>query len=313
MALELRHLRVFVAVAEELSFRRAAERLRIAQPALSRTIFDLEAAMDVLLLERTTRVVRLTEAGRRFLEASRRVIGETEAAVAIARRVHQGELGELVVGYNDFAINGALPTIVRAFRARYPDVAVRLLTMTSPRMAQALVEDAIDIGFLTGRSHAEGFDSFVVRDERLVCLLPASHPLAAKRALSLGDLDGQPFVEGQRDLWGSFLAPIHDFCRASGCALQVVQTAQYSDGIVGLVEAGMGLAFYVDAEWLHLRRGIVVRPLVETPPLFQSLAVWNGHKRSAAVESFLSVARNVVARAAPPAGRARRAPRRGRR
>jgi DNA-binding transcriptional LysR family regulator len=294
MLIELRHLRVFIAIAEELSFRGAAERLRIAQPALSRTIANLETAMEVSLIERTTRFVRLTEAGRKFLEASRKVISEAEEAVAIARRVHQGELGELVVGYNDFAINGSLPSIVREFRAGHPDVAVRLVTMTSPQMAQAVAEDRIDIAFLTGSRYAEGFESFAVKNEVLVCVLPAAHPLAARKTISLAELDGMPFVEGHRDLWASFLTPVHELCRRSGCRPLVVQTAQYSDGIIGLVEAGMGIALYVDSDWLHSRRGIAVRSLRETGLPFQSLAVWHRHMRSAAVALFLETARHVV-------------------
>ncbi|MFI5014162.1 MAG: LysR substrate-binding domain-containing protein [Hyphomicrobiales bacterium] len=294
MTIEFRHMRVFIAVAQELSFRRAGERLHIAQPALSRTIADLEAAMSVSLIERTTRVVRLTEAGRKFLEASLRIVAESEEAVTMARRIHQGELGELIVGYNDFAINGSLPTIVREFRASHPDVSVRLATMTSPQMTRALAEERIDIGFLTGSQNADGFGSFVVKNEQLVCVLPVAHPLAVGTTISMLDLDGMPFVEGQADLWGSFLAPVHEFCRANGCRPRVVQTAQYSDGIIGLVEAGMGVALYVDSDWLHSRRGITVRPIHETSPPFQSLAVWNRHRRSAAVGSFLETTRRTV-------------------
>lgn len=294
MTIELRHMRVFVAVCQELSFRRAAERLHIAQPALSRTIADLERVMGVSLIERTTRVVRLTEAGHKYLEASQRIIKESEEAVSMARRVHQGELGELMVGYNEFAINGSLPTIVREFNAKRPGVTVRLISMTTPDMAKALSENRIDVAFLTGSPYAQGFDSFLIKEERLVCVLPVAHPLASSKTISIADLDGMPVVEGDHDMWQSFLTPVHEFCGALGCKPRVVQTAQYSDGIIGLVEAGMGVSLYVDSDWLHSRRGITVRPLRETPPPFQSLAVWSRHVQSAAVRSFLETARDTV-------------------
>jgi DNA-binding transcriptional LysR family regulator len=191
----------------------------------------------------------------------------------MARRAHNGEFGELTVGYNDFAINGALPAIVRAYRSRYPEVLVSLTTMTSPQMAQALVEGTIDVGFLTGQQYAKGLGAFLVKEKRLVCLVPEAHPLAIKRRLSPRHLDGCSFVEGHPQLWSSFLTPVHEYCRVAGCSINVVQTAQYSDGILGLVEAGMGLAFYVENERLRYRQRIVVRNLVGHTPRFQTLAV----------------------------------------
>jgi DNA-binding transcriptional LysR family regulator len=296
MTIDLRQLRVFVAVAEELSYRRAAARLHVAQAALSRTIMGLEAAMQVILIERTTRVVRLTDAGRKLLEAARLINQSVEDAVEATRRVHRGELGDLVVGYNDFVINSTLPAIVRHFRSHSPDVSVRLASMPSPEMAQALTDGRIDIAFLTGSRFATGFEAIQVRQERLVCVLPGDHPMARNEVISVADLNGLAFVEGHHELWASFLGPVHEFCARLGCHPRVVQTAQYSDGIIGLVEAGMGVAFYVDSEWLRYRRGIVVRPVLEQPPLLESLAVWSSNRRSPALESFLRSVREVLAR-----------------
>jgi DNA-binding transcriptional LysR family regulator len=300
MHIELRQLRVFVAIAEELSYRRAAARLHVAQAALSRTIMSLEATMQVVLIERTTRIVRLTDAGRKLLEAARIIIRSVDEAVEATRRVHRGELGDLVVGYNDFVINSTLPAIVRDFRSRAPDVSVRLVSMTSPEMTRALADERIDIAFLTGSCSASGLETIQVREERLVCVLPTGHPLADNDVISMSELDGLAFVEGQHELWASFLGPVHEFCARLGCRPHVVQTAQYSDGIIGLVEAGMGVAFYVDSEWLRYRRGVVVRQLSEAPPVLESLAVWNSECRSPALQSFLRTVRDVLGRHRQP-------------
>ncbi|TXR50384.1 LysR family transcriptional regulator [Phyllobacterium endophyticum] len=294
MCIELRHLKVFLAVAEELSFRGAAERLRIAQPALSRTIADLEAHTGAILLERTTRVTRLTEAGKDFYKSSVDIMSSVSVAMTRAKRAHKGELGHLAVGYNDFAINGYLPSIVRRFKEQHPDVSVSLKGMTSPEMATALAEGKIDIAFLTGAKYAEGFQSLVLKEERLVCLMPTAHALAQLEQVPVAALNGIPYVEGYAEHWGSFRDPIHEFCRQHESYPLVVQEAQYSDGIIGLVEAGMGVTIYADNALLHSRRGLVVRPLKEPHPSIQSLAVWDGGLHAPRLEPFLLFVRSGI-------------------
>lgn len=297
MPVELRHIRAFHAVAEALSFRRASERLGVAQPALSRTIKDLEAAMQVSLFERTTRVTRLTESGRVFLKQTSNLVSELDRAVDLAQRAHGGVAGELRVGFNDYAINGLLPQIVRRFRADFPDMEVTLIDSTTPQAVEMVLDDKFDIAFITGRqSHAE-FDHLVVREERVVCVLPSSHPLVRRKTISITDLAEEPFVMGRWDTWKSYNRLIRDFCRAQGFVPKVIQEAEHSDGIMGLVAAAMGVTLHVDSAWIRALKGISLRPLRESPPAVPTSAIWRKDRRAAspALGHFIDAATEVVA------------------
>lgn len=295
MSLELRHLRAFHAVAEELSFRRAAERLGLAQPALSRTIRALEESLDVRLFERSTRVVGLTEAGRAFQRRTAAVLADLAEAVRFVARVQGGAAGELRVGYNDHAINGLLPLIVRRFRADWPDVEVSLIDATSPAMIEMVLDGKLDIAFHHGPMGHRDIDQVLVRGERLICALPAAHRLAGEAAISLPDLAGESFVMGTLETWKVFHTLLRDFCRPYGVELKVIQEALHSDGILGLVAAGLGISLFVDSEWIHAIRGVVVRPLKEAAPRIETLASWRRDRGHLPVlRHFLEVVAAVV-------------------
>ncbi|MET4805588.1 LysR substrate-binding domain-containing protein [Limibacillus sp. MBR-115] len=294
--IETRHLRAFHAVAEELSFRKAAQRLNVAQPALSRTIQDLEMMMHVRLLERTTRVVNLTEPGKVFLKKTRGLMQSLEEAVHLARQVHEGTAGELHVGYNDFAINGHLPEIVRRFRNAHPKINVTVVDPTTPEMIDFVLDGKLDAVFIMDTHHHPALDHIVVRDERMVCVLPASHPLSEKRSLSLSDLADQPFIMGKWSSWKLFRRVIKNFCQSYGFTPQVIQEAVHSDGIIGLVAAELGVTLYVDTDWIHSVRGIAVRPLKGGVPKIETVAAWRRDRRTdgSALSSFLDVTESVV-------------------
>lgn len=298
MSIEIRHLRAFVAVAEDLNFRRAAERLNVAQPALSRTIRDMESLMSVKLFERSTRSVRLTPAGTSFLVEAREMLEQLTAAIRNTQRFESGELGTLNVGFNDFAINDALPPIVMRFRSRYPDISVNLHSMSSPEMADAIRKRRLDIGFLTGAHLVGELSHQVLRKERLVCLLPKGHRLASQKTIAIASLAGEPFVTGASDGWQSFLDVVNAYCMSAGFLPRVAQEASHSDSIVNLVAAGMGVSIYIDAAWVKERRDVVMRPLAEKPPIVVSVAAWHPNLKSRILENFVRVTQEVVA--APP-------------
>lgn len=304
MSIELRHLRAFVAVAEELNFRRASERLHIAQPALSRTIRDMENLMGVTLFERSTRSVKLTPAGVSFLAEAREMLTQLTAAIRNAQRFEHGELGTLTVGFNDFAINDALPPIVMRFRSRYPDIAVNLISDSSPEMAESIRKRRLDIGFLTGAHLVGGLSHVVLRRERLVCLLPKGHPLAALDQIPIASLASEPFVIGAAAGWRSFLDVVDAYCMQAGFVPRVAQEASHSDSIVNLVAAGMGVSIYIDAGWVKERRDVVMRPLADKPPIVVSVAAWHPELRSRALENFVAVTREILAE--PSATRGKR-------
>ena len=296
MPVELRHIRAFHAVAEALSFRRASERLRVAQPALSRTIKDLEAAMQVSLFERTTRIVRLTESGRLFLKRTSSLIADLDHAVELARRADSGMAGELRVGFNDYAINGLLPQIVRRFRTDYPDMEVLLIDSTTPQAVEMVLDGKFDIAFTTGQPFHPEFDHLVVREEQVVCVLPSSHPLAGRKRISITELSDEPFVMGRWETWKSYNRLIRDFCAAHGFAPRIIQEAEHSDGIMGLVAAAMGVTLQVDSAWLRALDGVTIRPLRETPPEVRTSAIWRKDHRSTspALAHFVETVRAVV-------------------
>lgn len=295
MSIEIRHLRAFVAVAEDLNFRRAAERLNLAQPALSRTIRDMESLMGVTLFERSTRSVKLTPTGTSFLAEAREMLEHLTAAIRNAQRFESGELGTLNVGFNDFAINDALPPIIMRFRSRYPDISVNLRSMSSPEMADAIRKRRLDIGFLTGAHLVGGLSHQVLRKERLVCLLPKGHRLANQKSIAIASLANEPFVTGASAGWQSFLDVVNAYCMAAGFLPRVAQEASHSDSIVNLVAAGMGVSIYIDAGWVKERRDVVMRPLAEKPPIVVSVAAWHPDLKSRILENFVKVTREVVA------------------
>lgn len=294
--MELRHLRAFHAVAQELSFRRASERLNIAQPALSRTIKDLEATMEVTLLERTTRVVRLTDAGRAYQQQTAHLLTDLDHAIRLAQRIHRGVAGELRVGFNDFAINGNLPEMIRRFRVDWPEIEVRLSDHPSPEMVELVLDGKLDIAFHMGRHHNPALDTCLIRDEQLICALPESHALARESIVSMRDLANEPFVLGRFQPWRLFHRVLREFCREHGFDLRLIQEAEHSDGILALVAAGMGVTLYVDADWIHVKRGVAVKPLQEATPSIESMATWRRDRREVApaLNGFLDVVSTVV-------------------
>ena len=293
---DVRHLRAFAAVAEDLSFRAAAERLGIAQPALSRTIKQLESMLELPLLERTTRKVDLTEPGRLFLAKTEKLLRDLDEAVEQARRLHSGATGLLRVGFNDFAISGLLPEIVRRFRGLYPEVEVDLIDASSPAMIDMLLDSDLEVAFNAASGSHGDLESMIVRKERLLCVVPVSHRLADQEVISVTDLAQEPFIMGPQENWNIFTRKIRDFCRHHGFEPRVIQEAEHSDGIVGFVAADMGVTLYVDTEFLRHMKGVRARPLRQRPPRIETRATWRRDRRASmpAIDRFLKVTSEVV-------------------
>lgn len=294
--IEVRHLRAFQAVAEELSFVRAAERLSLAQPALSRTIKDLEVQMSVQLFERSTRTVTITAAGKLFQNSVNELFASLATAISQAQQAQKGVAGELRVGYNDFAMNGLLPMIVRRFRSEYPMVSVWLGQVPSPEMVRHIEQGKLDAAFHMGPAVASSVESILVRDEQLLVVVPDSHPLANKKTIRPIELANEKFVMGRRDTWRQFHQVIVGFCRAAGFDIDIVQESLNSDGIIGLVAAGLGVTLYVDSDWLYTTRGISAVPLDRAGPRIETLLSWRrgGNQQSPTLQHFLRIAGEVI-------------------
>ncbi|HEY0171929.1 MAG TPA: LysR substrate-binding domain-containing protein [Pyrinomonadaceae bacterium] len=263
-SIELRHLRYFAAVAEELHFGRAAERIGIAQPPLSQQIKSLEELVGYPLFERRPQV-RLTTAGEALLEVARRTLAQVEEGLELTRRAGRGEAGKISVGFAASILTTALPEILRTYREQYPGVELRLRELSSAAQAAALADGSIDVGFVR-EAVVQGSDLVcepILREE-FVAVLPPSHSLAEREQLPLGDMAGEPFVHFPRAVAPALYDQIADACRRAGFRPRVVQEAQEWLTILGLVEAGLGVSL-VPASFRRLRwGGVQYRPLA--PP-----------------------------------------------
>ncbi|WP_119461888.1 LysR family transcriptional regulator [Rhodospirillaceae bacterium SYSU D60014] len=286
MRFDLRHLRAFCALSEELHFNRAAERLHIAQPALSRTIQALEESVGVVLLKRSTRSVELTAAGRAFLVQCRLGLGHLEHAVTVARRTADGETGELRIAYMDFAINGRVPELLRAFRETHPGIRLNLSFLATSHQKVALMEHKIDLGFLIGTLDNPRICNYPFDQEGYVALLPATHRLANVKDLRLADLAKEPFVLGNGENWSAYRDRLFVLCHQAGFFPEIVQEASSSEGIFGLVAAGTGVTVYASCARNIQRRGLVIRPLEDVRETIPVFAAWNATEASPGLVRF---------------------------
>jgi DNA-binding transcriptional LysR family regulator len=283
--MELRHLRYFVAVAEDLHFSRAAARVRVAQPALSRQIRALEEEMGIRLFERDRRRVALTAGGAAFLEEARSVLRDVDRAVDTARRAERGERGTLRIGYVPAVTFTALPEIVRAFRKRLPGVDVRFQEMNPTLQVEALRAERVDVGFVRGPVDEPALATMTVLEEPLVAALPAGHRLGGRPRLALSMLAGEPFLIQARARGPGSHDQILAMCRSAGFTPRVVQEGSQFD-VLSLVASGAGVAIVPGSLRVIRRAGLVFRPLREGP-VTQLQMVWRKNAESPVLREFL--------------------------
>jgi len=293
--MELRHLRYFVAVAEERHFGRAAKRLHIAQPPLSRQIQMLESELGFVLFERTPKV-ELTAAGAVLLERTRQVFEAIDLAVHEARRASKGETGRVVVGYPSSLAYSGLTELLRSYRARFPAVEVALREMPPQHQIDALKRGSIDVGFVRGRFEEPAITAECVRREPLVVALPAEHPQAKRARVRLTHLAHDPFVLFPRDRGPAFFDQIVAMCRDAGFTPRITQEAPQLD-LVSLVAAGFGVSIVPASLRRLAREGLVMRPLVGAP-VSELFVAWRAGEPSPAVHELVAIARVLLPKAA---------------
>jgi DNA-binding transcriptional LysR family regulator len=296
MSIDLRHLRAFFVLGNELHFGRAADNLRIAQPALSKTIQQLEAEIGTPLLIRSTRRVELTEAGKVFLTEISGITGQIDLAVAKTRKAARGLQGELRVAYTDFAINGKLPEFLRDFNLAHPDIHLDLIFMPTVRQHVAILQNTIDVGFMYGEFDHQATDSLVFDENEYVVVLASDHPLAKKETLTLAELKDEKFVFGTGDSWVVFRQQIFAKCRSRGFFPDIALEATNSDGIFGLVIVGTGVAIYSSCIGNMARQGVAVRRLSDLTEKLPITAVWDRSNRSKVLSTFLKHLRKTTDR-----------------
>ncbi|SFQ17120.1 LysR family transcriptional regulator [Variovorax sp. 770b2] len=301
--MELRHLRYFSVLAEELHFGRAARRLSISQPPLSVAIRQLEDSVGARLFERNSKEVRLTHAGEALRISARRLLQQAQEAATQARDVATGSAGRLRIGFVGAMLYRGLPPALRAFQAKHPAVRITLNELNSGVQIAELLHDRLDLGFVhTSRMPTELHHRLLL-SEPFVCCLPARHPLARKKVVAPADLRDQPFVLFSREASPDYHERILSICADAGFLPEVRHEVRHWLAVVSLVSQGMGVALVPQAMRHSALRGAVFRPLDRAVAQSEAYGVWRTGPPNVLVERLLQgVANAQPATAGPPQG-----------
>jgi DNA-binding transcriptional LysR family regulator len=293
---DLNQLRCFIAVAEELHFGHAAERLKMTQPPLSRQVQVLEHIIEATLLERTSRSVKLTPAGRSFLPEARRILKLAENAGQIARRVATGKSGSLKIGFTAAAAYDFLPELVAACRRRLPEADLSLQEMVSDDQVEALASGQIDAGLLRPPIARPDFATRRVLAEALFAAVPRRHRLASAEAVSIKDFDGQPFIMYSPSEARYF----HDLLVAQFMRAEVlpryVQHLSQIHSILAMVRAGLGIAIVPEAAASLRIADVRLRPLkLRSAAPVELFIVWRREHENPMLPALIDIAGSLAA------------------
>ena len=291
--MELRQLRYFIAVAEELHFTRAAERLGITQPPLSQQIQRLEAELGIALFTRDNRGVALTEAGNAFLDGARRTLAEAERALEDVQRVTQGHVGTLTIGTVSSAWYVFLPRVLRKFRRHYPDVDIVVHSLNPNEQANRLLTGSLDVALLRSAIVEPVVETEVVIPDGLMVALPENHRFAERDEVRLEELADETLVILPRRPTPNGYDMIAQMCLEAGFQPRIFQETIEVNAVIGLVNAGMGISI-VPASLSNLRfEGIRYVPLAGDYPPWDLSMAWRTDNTSPVLQVFLEVARKV--------------------
>ena len=278
MNIELRHLRYFIAVAEELHFGHAAARLNISQPPLSQQIQALEEQIGARLLARTNRSVALTPAGRQFLSDCRQILSQVDDAAARAARLHQGETGELRIGFTSSApFIKAVSDTLSGFRRRYPDVHLQTREINTREQIAPLHEGTLDLGLMRNTQLPDTLNWQVILREPLLAMIPRDHPLAAQSQVTLAELAREPFVFFDPHVGTGLYDDILGLMRRYDLSPVIAQEVGEAMTIIGLVAAGLGVSILPasfrrvqleEMRWL---------PIAQADAVSEMWLVWSKH------------------------------------
>ncbi|MEO1145248.1 MAG: LysR substrate-binding domain-containing protein [Cyanobacteria bacterium J06638_22] len=291
--IELRQLRYFVAVAEELNFTRAAERLQIAQPPLSRQIQALEKALGVELLERSQRRVQLTPAGNVFLEECHRLLAQLDVSVDRTQRTARGETGQLRIGFEGSSQNDLLVQAVRVFHTQFPEVELVLQELSSGEQGEALRRHQIGLGFLDPSLPMEDLSVDVLRSEPLVAVLAETHALADQSHVALSQLADDTWITGSRKAYCGLLIQILNACRQAGFTPRIGHETNDMQMLLGFVAAGLGVTLLPASMQKSPYHGVVYRLLAPPVPKVELAIARHPDNRSPVLKAFLQVVRDL--------------------
>jgi DNA-binding transcriptional LysR family regulator len=300
--MELRHLKYFVTLAEELNFSRAAERVGIAQPPFSKQIRDLEIELGVTLFERTKRRVQITKAGRIFLTEVKLVMQQVNVAVAAVQKAGKGESGQLIVGFNNAASYSVLPDVLKQFYDRYPDAEIVLKELTTSQQLANLKNGQIDIGLQCLPLNSSGIKvidssglvTVSIREELLMIALPVKHPLAKSSTVNFQMLENELFILPPPQIGEGLYHQISKLFRESKFLPKRTQQVLELPTIVNLVASGIGISIVPSSLQSLQRTGVVYRPLIESQTEIKLGAVWRINHIPPLLSSFLRSIEEII-------------------
>lgn len=275
--MELRHLRYYIVVAEQLHFGRAAKLLNISQPPLSNQIKHLEEELGVQLLVRNNKEVRITPAGQHFLEAAKQCIANLDKEIAFTQRIAQGKEGSISIGFSGTMSFHLIPAIVKDFKKHHPGIDIRLQQLTTYNQIVGLIHGTIDVGFLVSPVSDKRIDNITILEERFVACLPKSHPLAdACHAVDVSQLCDENWVMTPREAGHGYYDAVISLCKDQGFMPNVIQTAQEQQTLVALVAAEMGVTLLPHSATYIKNDHVVYKEINSNVKKVSSMA-WNAH------------------------------------
>lgn len=286
--MELRHLRYFVAVAEELHFGRAAERSFVAQPTLSQQIRTLEDEVGARLFDRSRRGVALTPVGAVLLPHARRVLAEAARAEAAVRAAAEGRAGALRIGYEGAVLRDGLSDALRAFRVEAPDVDLDFLEAGSREQAEAVRAGRADAGFVLLPIDEEGLEVRSLGAAPVLLVMPAGHRLAGRETVALAELADEPLVTWTRSPAPAAYDDLVRACHAAGFAPRIVQEIRHMESLLGFVAAGVGVATVHEARAQAGYPGVAYARLVEPELTIETGVIWRRGDASPVLARFLA-------------------------
>jgi DNA-binding transcriptional LysR family regulator len=293
--MEFRHLRYFLALAEELHFGRAAQRLSISQPPLSLNIQQLEASVGARLFSRNSRGVQLTAAGQAFVPAARALLAQASAAMREAREVAQGQAGELQIGFAGTLLYCGLPQVLQRFQGSHPRLRLALRELSSSEQLAELVRDRLDVGFVHTPRVPPGFEQVLVASQPMVVCLPHNHALAGAPALALQQLQGQALVVVSRTVSPDYHERILAECELAGWLPPVVHELRHWLSVVALVAQGQGVALVPQALAQSALAGAVFVPWHSGALRYETRCLWRSGREQTALQDFVAAVRADMA------------------
>jgi DNA-binding transcriptional LysR family regulator len=291
--MELRHLRYFAAVAQYLNYSEASRRLRVAQPAISQTILDLEDELGVKLLLRTRRSVKLTAAGTMFLREAGEILRRAVEARRQAQRAARGEVGSLGIGFFGTASAPILPALVQTCRRKFPDVELQLYEMNPDQQLAAFDDGRIDLGFsrpIPADRRSE-FEEELVYTDCLAVALPETNPLAKQKAVRLKSLAGEPFVQFHRQGAPGLFDEVIACCNRAGFSPRIVNEPNFMATVMTLVESGLGVSVIPCCVHTLNRAHVAIRPIVPKSAPIPLCATWRKSEENPVLTAFLDILR----------------------